>query len=138
MDVRNINVLDVVLKHLKNSILTSNEDIRPEGGIWIKPKPKDTWRRTIQIGLLGGGGVTVGKDVMGFVNINAEDVNERWVREILEIVGLVMDQALIDAYFFTIEEDISIYYISRGIIVGNIRCNFTIPKAKLKKQNKKI
>jgi hypothetical protein len=113
-----------------------NVDIksRPAGGIWIAPKPKIARLKSIEINLLAGAGYILEgeKDVHGHVNINIQDDDEDWVREMSEGVDLVMSDAFIKHYHFAHENDLTVFRISIYLYMGNMRYKFSIPKRRIR------
>lgn len=134
--LREIDILDVVLNHIKESILYKDEEIRPTGGIWIKPKPKKLREKLIEINLLGGAAYTFRgqKEATGHININIQDEDINWIHEVSELVTLVMDDALISNYYFERENELNIFNLSIYLYMGNLRYYFSIPKKKIKKK----
>lgn len=140
IEYKNLKVLEVVVGHLKSSILFTDDAIRPVGGIWIKPKPKKIREKLLEVNLLAGSGYSSRgeKYIFGHVNINFQDEDIDWVTEISEIIGLVMDDALVKNYYFERENDLDIFNLSAYLYMGNVRYRFTVPKNKIRNISKRL
>jgi len=119
-----IKVLDVVLYHLKNSILFTDERFKPEGGIFIKPKPNNIRVDVIEINLLFA--KIYEEAIEGLININTQHEDIERIDQLATIIIDVIDLAYINGYLFKFQQERN-YRISRTLTMNNIRVNFTLP-----------
>jgi hypothetical protein len=127
-----ISVLEVIKKHLEESILFTNGEYRPKGGLFIDPKPKNIRVDVVMLNLLAATYFKDDKIVRGLVNINIQHEDRDRI-DVLEAVILdVMDNAYVDGYLFNITNEPIMMRLSRTLFMTNIRAPFDLEKGKYK------
>ena len=122
IDRGKIRVLDSLHRHLQDSILAPI----PRNGIHIKPRPKYARADSIELNLIGV--ISAGGNVIGFTNINMYSEKPEWIDGVYEVVELVMEDALIDRYYFKKDNEYTKHPVSHTLYMGNIAYKFTVDR----------
>lgn len=123
--IKSINVLDVIYRHLNNSLLYT-ESLSPLAGIYIHPKPKTARVDVIELGLLAH--VRLYDSITGVVNINYYEENLERIEEVVPLIINIIDLAFCENFTFEVEPDYDhLFRVSHKLSCHNIRTRFNLP-----------
>lgn len=120
----NIDVLEVVKRHLEESILFKNEEYIPQGGLFIDPKPKKIRVDVIMLNLLYASYYMDEAIVKGLVNINVQHEDTDRIECLVSIIKDIMESAYVEGYLFSGMDSPNMLGLSRTLRMKNIRTGF--------------
>jgi sulfur carrier protein ThiS len=95
-------VLEMVKEFLSESVLCTDEDYRPKGGIYIKGKRMPLDSDLVELNLIGKL-IFTADNVVAFVNHNIYHQYEYRTNELAKVIKKIMDGAIINTFKFNFE-----------------------------------